>query len=135
MTNCSWHADGTLPTSKNAIFVFGSNLNGNHIGGAAKVAVEKFGAVEGIAMGLHRNSYAIATLDEHMKPLTRMNIGQQVDVLFRTYASLGLDENLFITRVGCGIAGFKDEEIAPLFNIFLQFECVSFPDTWKQFLE
>jgi hypothetical protein len=54
---------------ENEIFVFGSNMNGNHAGGAARMAVEKFGAIEGQASGLQGQSFAIPTLDENMQKL------------------------------------------------------------------
>lgn len=142
MNNCQWHRDGTLPRNESVsnVFVYGSNLLGQHIGGAAFVAHEKFGAVNGVALGYPCNegelggSYAIATLDENFQKLTLENIRQQVLLMLRWYKDLGADDNLFITRIGCGIAGFKDEEIAPMFQSFTKHSWVSLPDTWKQFL-
>ena len=92
------------------IFVFGSNLKGIHAGGAAKVALEKFGAIMGQGVGIQGQSYAIPTMQggvETIKPY--------VDDFIKIATEW--DQNTFyVTRIGCGIAGFSDEEIAPLFD-------------------
>ena len=105
---------------KDEIFVFGSNLAGQHKGGAAKAAHLKFGAEWGVGAGLTGQAYAIPTMQggtETIKPY--------VDE-FIEFAKAHKDLKFLVTRIGCGIAGFKDEEIAPLFkkamsvyNIFL----------------
>ena len=105
---------------KDEIFVFGSNLAGQHKGGAAKAAHLKFGAEWGVGVGLTGQAYAIPTMQggvETIKPY--------VDE-FIEFAKAHTDLKFLVTRIGCGIAGFKDEEIAPLFkkamsvyNIFL----------------
>lgn len=91
------------------IFVFGSNLAGRHGGGAARVARNHFGAIQGQGVGLQGKSYAIPTMQggvETIKPYVDefTRFAEQHDELF-----------FYVTRIGCGIAGFKDEEIAPLF--------------------
>lgn len=94
----------------NEIFVFGSNLAGYHGGGAARVALNKFGAVWGQGVGLQGQSYAIPTMQggvETIKPY--------VDE-FIAFARSHPELKFFVTRIGCGIAGFTDEEIAPLFR-------------------
>ena len=92
------------------IFVFGSNLQGMHCGGAARVALQKFGVVMGQGVGIQGQSYAIPTMQggvETIKPY----VDELID-LAREW-----DQNTFyVTRIGCGIAGFTDEEIAPLFD-------------------
>ena len=92
------------------IFVFGSNLQGMHCGGAARVALQKFGAVMGQGVGIQGQSYALPTMQggvETIKPY----VDELID-LAREW-----DQNTFyVTRIGCGIAGFTDEEIAPLFD-------------------
>ena len=93
----------------NEIFVFGSNLAGMHAGGAARIAVEKFGAVMGQGVGLQGQSYAIPTMQggvETIKPY--------VDEFIK-FADCHPELTFLVTRIGCGIAGFTDEEIAPLF--------------------
>lgn len=102
------------------VFVFGSNLQGHHDGGAARVARERFGAIYGQGVGLHGQSYAIPTMN-----LTLGEISRYVDE-FIWFADSHPEMTFMVTRIGCGIAGFRDEEIAPLFakayslpNVFL----------------
>ena len=85
------------------VFVFGSNLAGSHGGGAAYVAWRKFGAIMGQGVGLQGQSYAIPTMQ-----------GGVVDG-FIAFAKAHPELFFYVTRIGCGIAGFRDEEIAPLF--------------------
>ncbi len=92
------------------VFVFGSNLAGMHGAGAAWVAFQKFGAVMGCGVGLRGQSYAIPTMQggvETIKPY--------VDE-FIAFAKSHPDLFFYVTRIGCGIAGFRDREIAPLFK-------------------
>ena len=93
----------------NEIFVFGSNLAGMHGGGAAYIAYRKFGAIMGQGVGLQGQSYGIPTMQggvETIKPY--------VDD-FIEFAKAHPELTFLVTRIGCGIAGFTDEEIAPLF--------------------
>ena len=90
------------------IFVFGSNEQGMHCGGAARTAVEKFGAIMGQGEGLQGQSYAIPTMegiDSMRKAIDR----------FIEYAKEHPELTFLVTRIGCGIAGYKEEEVAPLF--------------------
>ena len=92
------------------VFVFGSNLDGNHAGGAARVARERFGAIMGQGVGMQGQSYAIPTMQggvETIKPY--------VDD-FTDYAKRHPELTFYVTRIGCGIAGFTDEQVAPLFD-------------------
>lgn len=111
------------------IFVFGSNLAGMHLGGAARTAVEKFGAIMGQGVGIQGQSYAIPTMQggvDTIKPY----VDQFID-LAREW-----DQNTFyITRIGCGIAGFRDEEIAPLFRDALSLYNVRLPRRWVEILQ
>lgn len=95
---------------KNEIFVFGSNLAGHHMSGAAKAAKKKFGAVWGVGVGLTGQSYAIPTMQGGVK-----TIKPYVDQFIK-FAKQREDLSFLVTRIGCGIAGFKTEEIAPLFK-------------------
>lgn len=91
----------------NEIFVFGSNLAGAHGGGAARVAMNKFGAVWGQGVGLQGQSYAIPTM--HGGP---DRIQPYVDE-FIIFAEEHPEMNFLVTPIGCGIAGFTPEESAP----------------------
>lgn len=92
------------------IFVFGSNLAGMHGAGAARAAVRHFGAVMGQGVGLQGRSYAIPTMQggpDSIRPYV-----DQFEEFARTHPRL----RFLVTRIGCGIAGFQDAEIAPLFR-------------------
>jgi len=96
------------------IFVFGSNLAGRHGAGAAATAVKQWGAVYGQGVGRQGESYAIPTKDEDLKTLPLHQIKVYVDA-FIAYAE-SLPERLFyVTKVGCGLAGYQNWEVAPLF--------------------
>ena len=91
------------------VFVFGSNDSGHHNGGAAHMAAERFGAIQGQSEGLQGRSYAIPT-DGH----TIASIDRAVE-RFIAFADMHPDMTFLVTRIGCGVAGFNDEQIAPLF--------------------
>ena len=111
---------------ENEVFVFGSNLEGYHSGGAAKVAMEKFGALWGQGVGLQGKSYAIPTMQGGTE-----TIKLYVDE-FINFASNHKELTFFVTRIGCGIAGFKDEEIAPLFADAISVPNIILPRQWVQ---
>ena len=111
----------------NEIFVFGSNMNGLHSGGAAKLAKDKFKAEQGIAEGLTGNAYAFPTLDSEMKKQSFTEIEKSADKLLEVVAE-NQDKHFLITEVGCGIAGFNPEEMAPHFRNFIEIENVSLPE-------
>ena len=110
------------------VFVFGSNLEGMHGGGAALVAFRKFGAVMGCGVGLRGQSYGIPTMHGGVDA-----IRPYVDD-FIAFAREHADLFFFVTRIGCGIAGFRDREIAPLFADALHLENVCLPETFVKVL-
>lgn len=93
----------------NEVFVFGSNLDGQHAGGAAKLAHEKFGAQWGIGVGLQGNSYAIPTMDGWF----RLEFYAKQ---FLFFAQLNPEFTFLLTPIGTGIAGYTYEDIEPLFK-------------------
>ena len=101
--------DKITELKENEIFVFGSNLQGFHGGGAAKIAYRSFGAEWGKGIGLYGKSYAIPTMQGGVE-----TIRPYVDE-FIQFAIENPHLVFLVTRIGCGIAGFRDEEIAPLF--------------------
>ena len=103
-------SDSIDTLEKDEIFVFGSNLAGHHMGGAARLANIKFGAEWGVGVGLTGQSYAIPTMQGGVE-----TIRPYVDELIE-FANQHQNMKFLVTRIGCGIAGFKDEEIAPLFR-------------------
>ena len=108
----------------NEIFVFGSNLRGLHGGGAAYVAYRKFGAIMGQGVGLQGQSYGIPTMQGGVE-----TIRPYVDE-FITFAKEHKELTFLVTRIGCGIAGFTDEEISPLFEKAHNLENVVLPEGW-----
>jgi hypothetical protein len=108
----------------NEIFVFGSNLKGMHGGGAAYVAYRKFGAVMGQGVGLQGQSYAIPTMQGGVE-----TIRPYVDE-FIQFAKQHPELTFLVTRIGCGIAGFTDEEISPLFEAAHGVENIVLPPNW-----
>lgn len=97
------------------IFVFGSNLAGRHGAGAAQYAHKHEGAVYGAGIGHFGNSYAIPTKDHNIQTMDLVDIKQCVE-LFIQYAEMRSDLEFKVTRIGCGLAGYKDEDIAPMFK-------------------
>ena len=126
MYNRAYTPERISELKENEIFVFGSNLAGVHGGGAARFAYERFGAVWGEGVGLHGQTYAIPTMQggvETIKPF--------VDEFIR-FAKEHSRLMFLVTRIGCGIAGFRDEEIAPLFKDAIDVENIILP---KEFVE
>lgn len=111
------------------IFVFGSNLQGYHGGGAAAAARRYFGAVWGQGVGLQGQSYAIPTMQggvETIKPY--------VDEFIK-FASEHPEKRFLVTPIGCGIAGFTPEEIAPLFVAARNIENITLPESFWRVME
>lgn len=99
------------------IFVFGSNLAGRHGAGAALEARRRHGAVYGCGEGLQGNSYAIPTKDRDLQPRSLDDIRASVET-FKNFAREMLEVpgvTFQVTRVGCGLAGYSDEQIGPMF--------------------
>lgn len=113
--------DNIKELAPDEIFVFGSNLAGHHGGGAARVALDRFGAQWGQGEGIQGQSYAIPTMQgdvETIKPY----VDRFLDLAYEW------DQNTFlVTRIGCGIAGFTPEQIAPLLDRALDMYNVVLP--------
>ena len=110
------------------IFVFGSNLQGMHGGGAARMAYRKFGAAWGKGTGLHGQSYAIPTMQggvETIRPYV-----EEFIAFARTHKEL----TFLVTPIGCGIAGFKAEDIAPLFKDAIAEENIILPESFEKLM-
>ena len=96
------------------IFCFGANLRGAHGKGAALTARKDYGAVYGIGEGRTGNAYAIPTKDANLRTLPLADISESVDAFIR-YAYANPDLDFLVTRIGCGLAGYEDHQIAPMF--------------------
>ena len=108
----------------NEIFVFGSNLDGMHGGGAARVAYNNFGAIWGQGVGLQGQSYGIPTMHGDID-----DIKPYVDE-FINFAKSHTELKFLVTRIGCGIAGFTDKEMAPLFKDAIEIENIYLPKSF-----
>ena len=116
--------DRITELKENEIFVFGSNLQGSHGGGAAAIAAKQFGAIWGQGVGMQGQSYAIPTMHggiEEIKPYVND---------FFEFAKQNPNLKFLVTRIGCGIAGFTEEEMAPLFAEGANLKNVFLPDTF-----
>lgn len=114
---------------ENQVFVFGSNLAGMHGGGAARVARLRFGAVMGNGVGMQGRSYAIPTMQggtETIRPYVNA---------FIAYAKEHPELTFLVTPIGCGIAGFEPEDIAPLFEEASNVENIWLPKSFWEVLE
>ena len=103
----------------NEIFVFGSNLQGYHGGGAARLAMNQWGAVWGQGTGLPGQTYAIPTMQGGIGTI-RPYIDQ-----FIKFAQNDPERTFLVTEIGCGIAGFRPADIAPLFK-----NAINIPNIW-----
>ena len=128
----TYHQDGSAPWA-DQIMVFGSNLSGIHGGGAARAAHKEYGAKWGVAEGITGQCYAIPTVQEQIAgPLTIAQIGRSV-ATFLHHAATHPEDKFFVTRIGCGLAGHADADVAPMF-CDAPLNC-SLPDTWREFVE
>lgn len=122
-------SDRITKLKDNEIFVFGSNLEGRHGGGAALLAYRKWGAVWGQGVGLQGQCYGIPTMHggpEKIKPY--------VDE-FIEFARNHKELNFLVTEIGCGIAGFSPEDIAPLFAEAIDVENIYLPERFVEVIE
>lgn len=113
---------------ENQVFVFGSNLAGMHGGGAARIARLRFGAVMGNGVGMQGRSYAIPTMQggtETIRPYVND---------FIAYAKEHPELTFLVTPIGCGIAGFEPEDIAPLFELASNVENIWLPKSFWEVL-
>lgn len=100
--------------SQDYVFVFGSNLAGRHGAGAALYAKRHHGAVYGCGHGLQGDSYAIPTKNERLHTLPLKEVEQHV-ATFKAFAASRPDLTFQVTAIGCGLAGYDPEDIAPMF--------------------
>ena len=121
--------DNISELKEDEVFVFGSNLEGMHGGGAAFAAWKKFGAVMGCGVGLRGQSYAIPTMQGGVKTI------EPYVSSFIAFAKEHSELFFYVTRIGCGIAGFRDKEIAPLFSGAVGLENVCLPESFAKLLK
>ena len=116
------------------VFVFGSNTEGMHAGGAARMAMN-WGAIYGKAFGLQGKTFAIPTVDyTRSGKMSIDEIKKYVDE-FLDFTIKNKDKKFLVTEIGCGIAGFKVSEIAPLFREALEYSNVYLPERFINYLK
>ncbi|MEI0530351.1 hypothetical protein R4I97_02200 [Brachyspira pilosicoli] len=116
------------------VFVFGSNTEGMHAGGAARMAMN-WGAIYGKAFGLQGKTFAIPTVDyTRSGKMSIDEIKKYVDE-FLDFTIENKDKKFLVTEIGCGIAGFKVSEIAPLFRKALEYSNVYLPERFINYLK
>lgn len=125
--------------NENEIFVFGSNLSGRHGAGAAKYAVQRFGAIRGQGEGLQGQSYAIPTRafepegSNNIVTLSLDEIQDHVEI-FLGFAEDNPRYTFLLTEVGCGLAGYNVCQIAPLFRRAQEMKNVKLPKSFMKIL-
>jgi len=128
------HSGRIAQLEKNEIFVFGSNEAGYHGAGAARLAHDKFGAKWGKGVGFEGQTYALPTKDYQIESLPLNKIQKYVDY-FIDFARNNKHMTFMLTEVGCGLAGFTVENIAPMFVDAIELENIVWPETFKKFYE
>ena len=114
------------------IFVFGSNLAGRHGKGAALDAVELFGGQYGVGLGIAGKSFAIPTKDAFLRTLDIVAINHYIQV-FKTFVEANPHLTFYLTPIGCGLAGYRASDIAPLFLPLRHLDII-FPISFKPYL-
>jgi hypothetical protein len=133
-----FHEDGTLPKETHHVWVFGSNEAGIHGSGAAKVARDLYKRPMGNGLGPYVNqsllseSWAIPTKDKYIQTLPLDKIKFYIDG-FKAHVIANPGKTYFITRIGCVLAGYTNEQIAPLFKGFPP-NC-DFPEAWREYIQ
>lgn len=122
------HKDMSIPTH-DQVFVFGSNLAGRHGAGAALFAKQRLDAQAGKGVGPTHRTYAIPTKDERLNSMPLYHVKDYVN-LFIDYVKANPNKQFFVTRVGCGLAGNSDTDMAELFREIWDFNNCSFPEEW-----
>lgn len=138
-TKFCYHNGNITKLLDDEIFVFGSNLAGIHGAGAALYAKKMFGATQYVGVGFTGRCYAIPTKNERIEALSIGHIEQHIDLFISMqnlcYDALNPSTNKYlVTRIGCGLAGYADADIAPLFR-----RCnpsiTAFDEKWREYLE
>jgi hypothetical protein len=110
------------------IFVFGSNIEGQHNGIAGRTAVERYGAIWGVGSGPMGRSYAIPTMHGNLQAI-KPYVEQFIE-----YATAHRMKRFLLTRIGCGGGGFTDRQIAPLFSAALNIPNINIPKEWLPYM-
>lgn len=126
-----YHLDND-PVLSNQIFVFNSNLAGRHSDGHADFAYRNFGAIYGVGKGPMNQCYALPTKGMLLKTLPLSEIKEHVKD-FLWYTDTHVHDEFYLTRVGCGLAGYQNWQIAPMFEGYRP--NIIFPNDWMKWIE
>ncbi len=118
----------------NEIFVFGSNESGRHGKGAAKTALG-WGAKWGQARGLQGKTYGVPTKDHSVRVVLPVSKIQIYVNEFIEFAKERQDLTFLVTEIGCGLAGYKPKDIAPLFQEAKDIENIYLPERFIRFIK
>ena len=121
-------SDRITELDENEIFVFGSNIQGMHGGGAAWIASQKFGAEWGVGEGFTGRTYALPTMEGEV------SMRHAVDH-FTDCARQHPELTFLVTAVGCGIAGYTPQQVAPLFKDAAALKNVYLPQAFIEFID
>ena len=130
---CKYHGDGEVAPD-GYFFVFGSNEAGIHGAGAALTARNFYKYRYGYYDGFCNWGYGIPTKDRYLQTLPLEKIKVYVDKFVKTVKKES-ELDFFVTRVGCGLAGYNDKDIAPMFKELRYCENVSFAYSWRKYIE
>lgn len=114
----------------NEVFVFGSNVDGIHAGGASRLAYDKWGAKWGISVGRMGKTYAIPTVGQTLT----LDVIEAYVTQFIEYVEANETTTFYVTEIGCGNAGFTPEQIAPLFKDCADMSNVYLPESFRRVL-
>lgn len=139
MTNCKEiilriSSGNITKLGTNEVFVFGSNEQGLHHAGAALLAAQHFGAIDGEGYGLFGNSFAIPTKDVVIKTLPIEEITRYVKHFIYQASTKYAHKIFLVTEIGCGLANYSPEDIAPLFKDALQYDNIYLPYSFLKVL-
>jgi hypothetical protein len=124
--------ENIVSLSEGEVFVFGSNEGGRHGKGAAKTALG-FGAKWGQASGIQGKTYGIPTKDASIRRTLTINEIRQYVNEFIEWAKYHSGNTFLVTEIGCGLAGYKPKDIAPLFEKAIDIENIHLPKSfWRK---
>lgn len=122
---CGVTPNNIIQLRDNEVFVFGSNQAGSHGAGAALTAMQ-WGAIAGFGEGLYGQTYALPTKDARIRTRHLADIYESLINLFMCISHTP-EKHFLITKVGCGLAGLSEKEVAPMFRTFMELGNCSLP--------
>jgi|SRR3990167_3736101 len=133
MATFQYHLSSVIP-SGDWIWVFGSNIGGNHTRGASRIARDSFGAAHGCGIGPSGQSYAIPTIDDQFNRLPLSQIALHVANFIR-FAAEQPERSFFVTDVGCDRSGPRNHRPADMAMLFADVPAhCSLPEAWRPFI-